>query len=74
MLRHGEKRQALGTCQLHLDGVHDGREAVTAVTATLGCGELCDALEAVVLQMREHEVAEVWQDKKPGELPSGKLT
>ena len=62
MLRHGEKRQALGTCQLHLDGVHDGREAVTAVTATLGCGELCDALEAVVLQMREHEVAEVGQD------------
>jgi hypothetical protein len=59
MLRHGEKRQALGTCQLHLDGVHDGREAVTA---TLGCGELCDALEAVVLQMREHEVAEVRQD------------
>ncbi|CAL1144715.1 unnamed protein product [Cladocopium goreaui] len=59
------KCQALGTCQLHLDGVHDGREAVTAVTAvtaTLGCGELCDALEAVVLQMREHEVAEVTAD------------
>lgn len=56
-----KKRQALGTCQLHLHGLDglEGREAVTAVTATLGCGELCDALEAVVLQMREHEVAEV---------------
>ena len=44
--------QALGLCQLQLQGGE-------VILATLGRGELCEALEAVVLQMREHEVAEV---------------
>eukprot|EP00438_Fugacium_kawagutii_P026653 Skav225334 [mRNA] locus=scaffold748:284138:289326:- [translate_table: standard] len=42
--------QARGTCHLHLGGAQ--------LVATLGSGDLCDALEAAVLQMRQGEVAE----------------
>jgi len=52
------KCQALGLCHLRLD--FDGKTKL--FQETLGSGAWCDAMEAAVLQMREHEVAEVTAD------------
>ena len=46
--------KALGLCHLRLD--FDGKTKL--FQETLGSGAWCDAMEAAVLQMREHEVAE----------------
>ncbi len=49
--------QALGLCHLRLD--FNGKTLALS-PETLGNGAWCDAVEAAVLQMREHEVAEAW--------------
>lgn len=59
--------KALGLCHVRLD--FDGKTKF--FQETLGSGAWCDAMEAAVLQMREHEVAEASSmdvQRKPGIL------